>query len=323
MIVDAAWYEGRERQVMHRPIRRIAAERGSRGFAWIGLHDPTDEELDEIRDAFDLPELAVADARNNYDRPKVERHGDCLLTVVPTARYVDEREAIEFGEIFFYSGQDYLITVRHGQSSPLRGVRRDVDAHPGRFEDGPAVLLQAALLHVVQSYEPVIEGLTHDVREVERQVFSENATQPTKRIYLLIREVLDFLVALEPLSSAVKQLTSPECMPWLDPSIVPLYRDVDDVLSTVVERGRIAHEQLQSVLAASRAEAERRQNEDTRKISAWAAIGILPTIVAGFFGMNLGGIPLAEHPFGFAVVCAITILGCVLLYRLFKRSGWL
>lgn len=222
---------------MHRPIERIAAERGSRGFAWIGLHDPTDDELDEVRDAFDLPELAVADARNDY--------------------------------------------------------------------------------------EPVIDGLTHDVRQVERQVFSEAGAQPTKRIYLLIREVLDFLVALEPLSSAVRQLTSPECMPGLAPEVIARYRDVDDVLSTVVERGRTLHAQLQDVLAASRAESERRQNEDTRKISAWAAIGILPTIVAGFFGMNLGGIPLADHPFGFALVCTLTIVACTLLYRMFKRSSWL
>ncbi len=323
MIVDAAWYEGVQRQAMHRPIRRIAAQRGSRGFAWIGLHDPTDDELDEVRDAFDLPELAVADARNNYDRPKVERHGDCLLTVVPTARYVDEREAIEFGEIFFYCGEDYLITVRLGAASPLQRVRQEIEAHPERFEDGPAVVLQAALLGVVQSYEPVIAGLTHDVREVERQVFSEDGTQPIKRIYLLIREVLDFLVALEPLSSAVKQLTSTDYMPWLDPTQVPRYRDVDDVLSTVVEQGRTTHAQLQSVLAASRAEGERQQNEDTRKISAWAAIGILPTIVAGFFGMNLGGIPLAQHQLGFALVCVVTLVACLVLYRLFKHSGWL
>jgi magnesium transporter len=323
VIVDAAWYEGVERQPMHRPIRRIAAQRGSRGFAWIGLHDPTDEELDEVRDAFDLPELAVADARNNYDRPKVERHGDCLLTVVPTARYVDEREAIEFGEVFFYTAADYLITVRRGEASPLESVRSEIEAHPERFKDGPAVVLQAALLRVVQSYEPVIDGLFHDVREVERQVFSESGSQPIKRIYLLIREVLDFLVALEPLSSAVKQLTSTEAMPWLDPAVIPLYRDIDDVLSTVVERGRTAHEQLQSVLVASRAESERRQNEDTRKISAWAAIGILPTVIAGFFGMNLGGIPLADHRLGFAAICVITVLACALLYHVFKHSGWL
>ena len=323
MIVDAAWYEGTDRRPMHRPIRRIADERGSRGFAWIGLHDPTDEELDEVRDAFDLPELAVADARNDYDRPKVERHGDCLLTVVPTARYVDEAEAVEVGDIFIYSGDDYVITVRLGESSPLASVRSNVEAHPEWIAGGPGALLQAVLLQVVQSYEPVIDGLTHDVRQVERQVFSEADAQPTKRIYLLIRETLDFLVALEPLSSAVKQLTSPECMPGLAPEVIARYRDVDDVLSTVVERGRTLHAQLQDVLAASRAESERRQNDDTRKISAWAAIGILPTIVAGFFGMNLGGIPLADHWTGFAVVSGLTLLVCVLLYKQFKKTGWL
>ena len=181
MIVDAAWYEGAARQPMHRPIRRIAAHRVARGFAWIGLHDPTDDELDEVRDAFELPELAVADARNNYDRPKVERHGDCLLTVVPTARYVDDTESIEFGEIFFYSGEDYLITVRLGAASPLQQVRREIEAHPERFKDGPAVVLRAALPRVVQSYEPVIDGLTHDAWPEDRRMIG--AISPNDRRY--------------------------------------------------------------------------------------------------------------------------------------------
>ena len=169
----------------------------------------------------------------------------------------------------------------------------------------------------------MIEGLEHDVREVERDVFSEGRAQPTKRIYLLIREVLDFLVALEPMSASVKKLTSAECMAWVHPDIVPLFRDVDDALSDIVERGRTVHQLLQNALMASRAEAERQQNEDTRKISAWAAIGIVPTIVAGLFGMNLGGIPLAEHRLGFAVISALTLSTCFGLWRLFKHTGWL
>jgi len=125
------------------------------------------------------------------------------------------------------------------------------------------------------------------------------------------------------MSSSIKKLTSAECTTWVHPDIVPLFRDVDDALSGIVERGRTAHQLLQNALTASRAEAERQQNEDTRKISAWAAIGIVPTIIAGFFGMNLGGIPLGSHPLGFAIVSGLTLASCLGLYRLFKRSGWL
>lgn len=323
MIVDAAWYVEGRRTLDTDSIGKLAAERGTPGFGWLGLRDPSDAELDEVREQFNLPALAVDDARHKHDRPKVERHGDCLLTVVPTAWYVDEREEVEFGDLFLYAGRDYLLTVRYGLAAPLAGIRHGLEEHPDRLAHGPGAVLQAALLHVVQSYEPVIEGLEHDVREVERDVFSESRAQPTKRIYLLIREVLDFLVALEPMSSSVKKLTSAECMTWVHPEIVPLFRDVDDTLSGIVERGRVVHALLQNALTASRAEADRQQNEDTRKISAWAAIGIVPTIVAGFFGMNLGGIPLAEHRIGFALVCALTLLSCLGLYRLFKHTGWL
>lgn len=323
MIVDAAWYLDGRRVLETDSIEKLAAERGGAGFGWLGLRMPSDRELDLVRDAFELPELAIADARNKHDRPKVERHGDCLLTVVPTARYVDEREEVEFGELFFYAGRDYILSVRYGQAAPLAGVRHTLEDHADRLAHGPGAVLQAALLHVVQSYEPVIEGLEHDVREVERTVFNEFREQPTKRIYLLIREVLDFLVALEPMSASVKKLTSAECMTWVHPEIVPLFRDVDDALSDIVERGRTVHQLLQNALMASRAEAERQANRDTRTISAWAAIGILPTVIAGLFGMNLGGIPLAGRTIGFGVITALTLLVCFLLYKRFKRIDWL
>jgi magnesium transporter len=184
---------------------------------------------------------------------------------VPTARYVDEREEVEFGELFFFAGRDYVLTVRYRHAAPLSGVRAELERHPERLAHGPGAVLQAALLHVVESYLPVIDGLEHDVREVERDVFSDTHDQPTKRIYFLIREVLDFLVALEPLSTSVKKLTSVECVPWVHPEIVPLFRDVDDVLSEVVERGRTVHQLLQNALTASRTEASLRQNEDMRQ----------------------------------------------------------
>jgi magnesium transporter len=323
VIIDAAWYVDGKRALEATSISDLAGQRGTDGFAWLGLRMPTDSELDEAAKVFDIPDLAIADARHKHERPKVERHGDCLLTAVPTARYVDTREEVEFGELFFYVGRDYIVTVRYGQAAPLKDVRAELENHPDVLRHGPAAVLQAALLHAVQAYTPVIDGLENDVREVERDVFSESRDQPTRRIYFLIREVLDFLIALEPLAPAMKRLTGPECNPWVDREIVPLFRDVDDALAEIVERGRSLHHLLSNALAASNTQASIRQNEDTRRISAWVAIGVVPTVIGGLFGMNLGGIPGGEHALGFVIVTAIIVVLCVWLYRKFKAADWL
>jgi magnesium transporter len=324
VIIDAAWYVDGKRTLEVSSISDLADERGGEGFAWLGLRMPTDSELDEAAKVFEIPELAIADARHKHERPKVERHGDCLLTVVPTARYVDAREEVEFGELFFYVGRDYIVTVRYGQAAPLKDVRAELESHPEILRHGPAAVLQAAMLHGVEAYTPVVDGLENDVREVERDVFSETRGQPpTRRIYFLIREVLDFLIALEPLPPAVKRLTGPECATWVDREIVPLFHDVDEALSRILERGKTLHSLLTNALAASNTQASMRQNEDTRRISAWVAIGVVPTVIGGLFGMNLGGIPGHNHVLGFVSVTAIIVLLCLFLYRKFKEADWL
>jgi len=322
MIVDAAIYVDGQRLAEASTISGLAKCDRRGGFAWLGLRMPDEAELREAQLAFDLPDLAVEDALQKHDRPKVERHGSCLLTVVPTARYVDERDEVEMGELFLYLGPDYIVTVRYGQAAPLAGVRADLESG-AQLVHGPGAVLQACLAHVVDSYRPVISGLEYDVREVERDVFSEARAQPTKRIYFLISELLDFLVALEPMSSAVKRLISSECTGWVPTATVPLYTDVDEALSEILAEARIIHELLDSAIAASLTQASLRQNEDTRRISAWVAIGVIPTIVAGMFGMNVGGIPGAHNPAAFGVICGLTALVCVGLYRRFKSAEWL
>jgi magnesium transporter len=323
VIIDAAWYVDGKRTLEASSVADLAGLRGGEGFAWLGLRMPTDSELDEAAKVFDIPELAIADARNKHERPKVERHGGCLLTVVPTARYVDTREEVEFGELFFYVGDDYIVTVRYGQAAPLKDVRAELESNPGVLCHGPGAVLQAAMLHAIEAYTPVVDGLENDVREVERDVFSESRGQPTRRIYFLIREVLDFLIALEPLPPAVRRLTGPECRQWVDREIVPLFRDVDEALSMIIERGRTLHSLLTNALAASNTQAAMRQNEDTRRISAWVAIGVIPTVVGGLFGMNLGGIPGGDSVLGFAVVTVIIGLLCLWMHRRFKQADWL
>ena len=212
---------------------------------------PTDAELDEARDAFDLPELAIADARNKHDRPKVERHDDCLLTVVPTARYVDEREEVEFGELFFYAGRDYVLTVRYGHAAPSPACATSWRSTPIAWPTAPAPCCRPPCS---TSCSPTSRSSRASNTTCGRSSATSSARrrdQPTKRIYFLIREVLDFLVAMEPMSASLKRLTSIECMPWVHPDIVPLFRDVDDALSEIVERGRTVHQLLNNALAAS------------------------------------------------------------------------
>jgi magnesium transporter len=323
VIIDAAWYVDGKRTLDTSSISELAAKRGGGGFAWLGLRMPTEDELDEAADAFAIPDLAIADARHKHERPKVERHDSCLLAVVPTARYVDEREEVEFGELFFYVGHDYIVTVRYGQAAPLKDVRAELENNPEILQHGPGAVLQAALLHAIEAYTPVVDGLENDVREVERDVFSETRGQPTRRIYFLIREVLDFLIALEPLPPAVQRLTGPECAPWVEREIVPLFRDVHEALERIIERGRTLHSLLTNALAASNTQAAMRQNEDTRRISAWVAIGVIPTVIGGLFGMNLDGIPFANNVWSFALVTAIIVLLCGWMYRRFKQADWL
>jgi magnesium transporter len=323
VIVDAAIYVAGTRVATASSIEELAGRPRTGGFAWLGLRMPNEDELRATQKAFDIPDLVIEDALRKHDRPKVELHGSTMLTVVPTARYVDSREEVDFGELFFFVGADYVVTVRYGQAAPLAMVRADLEADEGLLRHGAGAVLQAALAHVVASYRPVVAGLEHDVREVERDVFSVSRYQPTRRIYFLIREVLDFLVALEPMASSVKKLTSVECSLWVPNEIKPLFTDVDDELSEIVADARSLHQMLGNALAASFTQASLRQNEDTRRISAWVAIGVIPTIVAGLFGMNLGGIPGADHPAGFAAVTALTALVCYVLYRKFKDAEWL
>jgi magnesium transporter len=311
----------------HDSIEALGADRQAGGFTWLGLRMPDETELRCAQQAFDLPELAVIDALHTHDRPKVEHHDDCLFVVVPTARYVESREVVEFGELFIFIGPDFVVTVRYGQAAPLAGVRAQLEAQPEFLRFGPGAVLQAALAHVVDSYRPVVAGLENDIREVERDVFSGSRMQPTRRIYFLIREVLDFLIVLEPLSTAVNRLVADHDnhhhVKVIPPELEPLFDDVRDAVSDIVADTRAAHSLLDNALIASTTQVSLMQNEDTRKISAWAAIGVLPTVIAGLFGMNLDGIPFAGTAAGFGIVTGLSLLASFGLYRKFRSSGWL
>ena len=323
MIIDVAAYRGGERcEDVVSLDRALDVTEGEDAFVWLGLHEPTAEEFDVACRRFDLHELAVEDAIKAHQRPKLEIYGDTLSVVLKTARYLDEEEEVEFGEIFLFVGHAFVVAVRHGEASGLAGVRRDLEARPDRLACGPSAVLHAILDRVVDDYVPVLEGIDNDIEEVEQQVFSRAGRNPVERIYNLKREVLDFHRATVPLMDAVARLAEGK-VAGVHATIQPYFRDVHDHLVRVTERVVVDRDLLNSVLEANLTQVGLRQNEDMRKISAWVAIGVVPTLLAGIYGMNLENMPLLDHSAAFPMVVGTMVVVAVCLFLLFRRRDWL
>ncbi len=294
----------------------------SDGFVWLGLYEPTEEEFDVACRQFDLHELAVEDAINAHQRAKLEVYGDTVTMVLKTARYLDAEEEVEFGEIFLFVDRGFVVAVRHGKASALAEVRHQLETSSDRLACGPSAVLHAIVDRVVDDYLPVIDGIEKDIEEVEAEVFSPRRENPVERIYNLKREVLEFSRATVPLSEAVAQLAEGR-VPAIHGDIQPYFRDVQDHLARINDRVASGRDMLTSVLEANLTQVGVRQNEDMRKISAWVAIGAVPTLLAGIFGMNLRHMPLLEHELAFPIV--LLLMGAVAggLFALFRSRDWL
>ena len=283
--------------------------------------EPSAEEFEAIAREFDLHELAVEDAIKAHQRPKVELYGDTLFVVVKTARYVDSEEVIEVGELMLFVNPRFIITVRHGEGD-LSAVRERIERRPDLLRNGPGMALYAILDHVVDGYEIAAQGVDVDIQEVERQVFSDDGTNPAERIYKLEREVLDFHAAVAPLSDAVDEIARGHFAVVPD-ELHEYFRDVHDHLRRATGRITGFRELLGSALHANLTQVSVRQNEDMRKISAWVAILAVPTMIAGIYGMNFDEMPELHWRFGYPFVLVLILVICLLLYRRFKRVGWL
>ena len=321
MIVDCAAYEGGRRRQGELPMERAseaAAEDGA--FVWLGVFEPSEEEFKAVATEFGLHELAVEDAVRAHQRPKVEEYGETIHVVVKTARYVDPKEVIELGELSIFVAPNFVITVRHGKAD-LAPVRERLEQRPDLLEKGPGAVLYAILDQVVDSYIEAAHGFDQDVREVELQVFGEGQN-PTERIYKLEREVLEFQAATAPLAEALEELCSNN-YPVVPATLHEYFRDVEDHLARVSTRIDSFRQLLDSALEANLTQVSMRQNEDMRKISAWVAIAVVPTMIAGIYGMNFEHMPELEWRLGYPAVLVLIVSVCLFLYWRFKRAGWL
>ena len=323
MIVDCAIYEDGVRRDGKVELAHAYDERHEAGkFVWIGLYEPTEEEFDSLRREFHLHPLAVEDAIHAHQRPKLEVYDEMVFLVLKTARYVDPTEVIELGEVLVFLGEDFLITVRHGEASSLRPVRETLDANPGRLKHGPGSVLHAILDRIVDDYQPAIEGLETDIDEVEEQLFSGERVNPAERIYRLQREVLGFRKATAPLVDPIDKLARGHYV-HIHPEIRDYFRDVNDHLMRARDQLDAMHDLLSSSLQANLAQVSVRQNEDVRRISAWVAIIAVPTAIAGIYGMNFDDMPELRWNLGYPAVLLVMLIICSALYRYFRRVGWL
>jgi magnesium transporter len=323
VIVDSALYTDGVREPGTLALDDVPnACRRDNAFVWLGLYEPTVEEFDAVQREFQLHELAVEDAVNAHQRPKLEIFDNSIFMVLKTARYRDEVETVDFGEILIFVGDGFIVVVRHGLASELTEVRHRLEARPDLLRQGPSAVLHAIIDHVVDDYAPVVDGIEDDIGEVERSVFSDDASNPVERIYKLKREVLEMFLASSPLVPPLEKAVSGEC-PLIHDDIRPYFRDVLDHLLRVVSAVQNDRDLLTSVLEANLTRVSVRQNEDMRKISAWVAIAAVPTAVAAIYGMNFEHMPELESPIGYPAVLLFMVVVCLYMYRRFRRSGWL
>ncbi len=333
MIVDQAIYrQGRRHPCGDLSDELAALRAGGDGFLWIGLKDPSPEEFDEVNSELDLHPLAVEDALKGNQRAKIETYESSLFVVLKTLRYIESTSDIETGEVMLFIGDRFVVTVRRGEVNPLAGVRQRLEEEPARLAHGPISVLHAVMDSVVDNYRLVDREVAADLDAIEAEVFSTELTADANVIYRLKREVLEFRRASLPIAEALTAFLDRGEGRDLDVDLRHLFRDVGDHLRQVNDHVETYDRLLTDVLSAHLTGVSVRQNEDMRKISAWVAMAAVPTMIAGIYGMNFQYLPeLAmsvdvggtELYYGYFLVLGVMAAACAVLYRFFKRSGWL
>ncbi|WP_246650607.1 magnesium and cobalt transport protein CorA [Nonomuraea guangzhouensis] len=330
VIVDKAIYCNGVRETITGDISDAFNAARARGdcYLWIGLHEPTQDEFDLITSEVKLHPLAVEDAIHAHQRPKLERYDDTLFVVLKPLLYVEETSDIEVGEINLFLSGDFVISVRHGKANPLAGVRRRIESDPDLLAAGPAGVLYAICDQVVDTYSRVSHEVEHDLIALERRVFSGEYADVTEDIYSLKREVLEFRAAQDPLVPVLEEIVKGRvelCTVARDQ-----FRDVLDHLLRVDAQVDEHNELLTSALSAHLALVSReqstaamQQNADMRKISSWAALIAVPTMIAGIYGMNFDFMPELHWLLGYPLSLSVMVISVIIVHRLLRKSGWL
>ena len=326
MIVDCAHYKDGVRQNEEALSPEQAADlrkaAGSGEFVWIGIHEPEPGDIDRLAKLFDLHELAVEDALQAHQRPKIEDYDADVFLVLKTAHYHEDREEVHFGEISLFAGPGYVITVRHGPGSELHSARQRLEGRPDLVKLGGSSAIWAVLDKVVDDYIPVVDAIEDDIEEVEKDVFDDDIPAPTARIYNLKREVIEFHRAVWPLLNPLETLEEGgfERVPE---HLRSFFRDVADHARRVDDQVQSQRELLTSVLQANLSLVSVNQNEVVKRISAIAGIVAVPTFIASVYGMNFEHMPELHWRFGYPLCITLMALIALALVAYFRRIDWL
>jgi magnesium transporter len=326
--VDWAHYcDGRRAEVCDFASAVEAAREGT-GFVWLGLHQPSPEQLEQLGLVFSLHPLALEDAASARQRPKIERHESDIFLAMRTLAYVDSvdrgagGDVVETGAVMVFVGEYFVITIRHGKHASMAGLRKRLEDNPEQLALGPSAVLHAVTDKVVDDYLAVVDAVQQDLEEIETTVFAPRAGTDIERIYQLKRDIIEMKRTVWPLASPLRELSErPRRM--IHPDIREYFRDVTDHLTRVHEQVASFDELLTSILQAGLARVAVAENEDMRKISAWISIAAVPTMIAGIYGMNFQYMPELSWTLGYLFALMLMLAVSVSLYVVFKRRGWL
>ena len=302
------------------------ARRSGDSFLWIGLHEPTQEEFDLVSGEFGLHPLAVEDALTAHQRPKLEVYDDSLFLVLKPVTYDDGAASVSAEELMIFLGDSFVVTVRHGEAQPLTEVRKRLEDEPQVLAHGPCAVMYAVSDATVDHYLDVAGELHLDLEQLEEEIFTPDGGSEARniagRIYGFKRQVMEFRRATSPLSDPMQRLALAG-VPFVGRESQPFFRDVSDHLTRTNEQVEALDRLLTDMLGAHLTQVGIRQNDDMRKISAWAAIAAVPTLIAGVYGMNFTHMPELGTRYGYPVALVGMLAVCLVLYRFFKRRDWL
>ncbi|MBO0897126.1 magnesium/cobalt transporter CorA [Arthrobacter sunyaminii] len=329
LIDNGVYVDGKRQHTPDSLDETFELTRTSGGMAWIGLYRPDDIELLAVAEEFGLNLLTVEDALAGHQRAKLEHYDTTLFTVLRPARYLDDVERVEFGELHLFVGPNFVVTVRHAESPDLGRVRKRLEQEPDLLALGPHAVLYAVLDQVVDEYAPVAAGLENDIDEIEDQLFGGDV-EVSRRIYELSREVIQFQRAIAPLEGMVGTLRSNTGEFGIPDQLQDNLGDVLDHVLRLIDRVNAYRALLEnalnlsSTLASNRlAETSIAQNEQVKRISSWAAILFAPTLIGAIYGMNFDNMPELSWEWGYPLALGAMVIMAAALYLTFKRNKWL
>ncbi|HEY2396301.1 MAG TPA: magnesium/cobalt transporter CorA [Rudaea sp.] len=290
-------------------------------FVWVGLHEPDEVLLEKLQEEFGLHDLAIEDAHNAHQRPKVELYDDSLFIALHTAQVIAGK--IVFGETHLFVGRNYLVTVRHGASLSYAPARKSCEQNRELLSLGPSYALYSVLDFIVDNFTPIVDSFKQELHELEQDIFEDTfKREVVERLYLLKRELVTLRLAVSPLQDILNQLVRLHGG-LIREEIRPYLRDVFDHATRISDSTNAMGELLTAAMSVNLAMVSVGQNEVVKRLAGWAALLAAPTLIASWYGMNFHHMPELDKPYAYPTLITLTVAICVGLFWWLRRSKWL